>query len=98
MDYVSLDSHVQYFKINTPKSYYDGDVPYNFPLLTLGVEVLIPFLPLAMLVLLYVAASGCHHYLYWFLRLYRSISKQMHTAVSNCSLDSLINQPAECAH
>jgi len=46
-----------------------------------------------MLVLLDVAAGGCHHYLNRFPRLYSSIGKQMHTALSNCCLDCLIHQP-----
>jgi hypothetical protein len=62
--------------------------------LTLGVAALIPFFPLAVLVLLDVAAAGrCHHYLNWFPRLYSSIGKQMHTALGNCCLHCLIHQP-----
>lgn len=93
-----LGSYVEYCKINTQISHYEGDVPYHFPLLTLGVTALIPFFPLAVLVLLDVAAGGCHHYLNWFPRLYSSISKQMHTALSKCCLDCLIHQPAVCAY
>jgi len=91
--------YIEHFKINTQTSYYegDGDIPYHFPLLTLGVAALIPFFPLAVLVLVYVAAARrCHHHLNWFPRLYSSIGKQMHTALGNCCLHCLIHQPAVC--
>ena len=94
-----LGAYIEYFKINTQTSHYEGDVPYHFPLLTLGVAALIPFFPLAVLVLLDVAATvRCHHYLNWFTRLYSSIGKQMHTALGNCCLHCLIHQPAVCAY
>jgi hypothetical protein len=51
-----------------------------------------------MLVLLDVAAGGCHHHLDWLPRLYSNISKQMHTALSNCRLHCLIHQPAVWAY
>jgi hypothetical protein len=79
-----------------------GNIPYNFPLLTQGVEALMTLLPLPVLVLMFVAASRCCHYFRWSTRLYRrlvwwstdaGISKQVQVAFSNCSLDCLINQP-----
>jgi hypothetical protein len=81
-------------------------VPYNLPLLTLGVEALMTFLPLPMLMLMlmlmFVAASRYCPYFSWSTRLYRclvwwsmdaGISKQVKAAFSNCSLNCLINKP-----